>query len=162
MLPKWWFTRGHSSQFVMNTIWCCWSCLCGVVSWVNDAEVWFLLCAFVWFSKLLCNLRLVLKDAIVGGRSCSLGRCCACFSVLAESMFVVRLWPSWYSLLCLSCVLLNSEFCAAPSSFSLSKGWSGYEKNKNIPNDFEKHMVISNCLLWRYGIVTLEYYERGA
>lgn len=33
----------------------------------------------------------------------------------------------------------------------LSKGWSSSEKNKNIPNDFEKHMAISKLL-----IVTLQ------
>ena len=28
----------------------------------------------------------------------------------------------------------------------LSKGWSSSEKNKNVPNDFQKHMAISNYL----------------
>ena len=115
MLPKWWFTRGHSSQFVMNTIWCCWSCLCGVVSWVNDAEVWFLLCAFVWVSKLLCNLSLCWRmQLLVGGvvalvdvvhasvclrRACLLSGCdlhgiaCCVWVVSCSTLSFVQLHP---------------------------------------------------------------------
>jgi hypothetical protein len=46
-----------------------------------------------------------------------------------------------------SLITLKKSRPMAQDIMASIQGWSSSEKNKNIPNDFEKHMAISNCLL---------------